>query len=436
MRKSSTIFPLAIALLAAACGSTDNPTSTPKFMGADNQSAILTFETTADVPLVGSSPDDLLKGYALSTTREQVELQVQHLYGTFSTHPDYVDNPGVIRGDDAAKTIKILGATASTQKGYAAVRYRFTDHAVFKKSLLSKGKTTIDFVLPRTPSTIYSPLCTDDHYTSIDDFWYFWNPFKDGCPITDDQLVHVTGHLTPIPNTTKTYPDYNALLGDNGNGRLLSIVMLVGIDENMSKADFGRQTFEEALTMLIDDGFALDTKRSTKFDKILVKSKPDFAAQVRLALLDQGSLDFVRAAKDGLENADLFIYTGHSGLGGYLPVDRFDQSSGGPLKLSPTKSQIFFFNGCTTYSYYNLEYFKAKNPRNGKAARRNLDIVTSAIGASFGLGPNYDVILIKSLTNNRRPSWQTIMNNMYEYDTSLSALTHVNGDEENPTTPR
>jgi len=46
-----------------------------------------------------------------------------------------------------------------------------------------------------------------------------------------------------------------------------------------------------------------------------------------------------------------------------------------------------------------------------------------------------DVAFLKSIATGQRPSWQTILDNIRKAEGSDSALSHVNGDEDNPHTP-
>ena len=66
---------------------------------------------------------------------------------------------------------------------------------------------------------------------------------------------------------------------------------------------------------------------------------------------------------------------------------------------------------------------------------KNLDIITTGIGAAFDVGAAVDVSFIKSVATGARPSWQTIINRIRAAEGEMSALTHVNGDEDNPGTP-
>lgn len=374
---------------------------------------------------------------------ELVNLQLQHMYGAFTTHPGFVDNPGIPSGE---YKVTLQGAQAAEDRGprYALITYAYDDIVVFAKGLFQGGGATrVQFVLPLDPVTIYSKgfpaanskinRCTDEHYNSEGDFWYFWNPYQDGCPISGDDLIAVQTDLSPMPVTHDTYPEYAKLYGDNGGGNTLQVSYLVGVDEGFSGGDLGKKTFQDAFAGLKTAGFKAteDTARRKK----LTLSAGGKNVVIEMQLLNPDSAAFAEQAVKGMKNSDIFLYDGHSGLGGYLSPERLEADSGQTLSLPKSKYQIFVFQGCSTYAYYNSAYFALKKTSSDPKGSKNLDIITTGIGAAFDVGAKVDVSFIKSVATGQRPSWQTILDNIRKAEGSASALSHVNGDEDNPKTP-
>lgn len=143
--------------------------------------------------------------------------------------------------------------------------------------------------------------------------------------------------------------------------------------------------------------------------------------------------EFLNLATAGLETADIFIYDGHSGLGSYMNLSRFEKHLGRPLKLPLNKSQIFYFNGCSTFPYYNAVYFALKRTTEDPVGSRHLDIITTSVGATFDVGARHDAAFLGGLLLGKYPTWQKILDEIYEVDPVESTLSHVNGDEDNPT---
>jgi len=303
--------------------------------------------------------------------------------------------------------------------------------------------------------------------------------------------VPVTAYLRHLRSTRIRFPDYDELYADGK----LTITYLVGIDEVMKdKCDLGVRSYFEAIKRLTvknpghyvttglgpeerkecekrDVYTAIDVAevsgfeivKNTARDKILKKVFIDYDGTstnpeelkkieviLRIVLVDpdnEGFVDLSMAAMqgdhaNGIEPSDIFIYDGHSGLGGYLSTERFEDHIVRKFKLPKKKNQVFYFNGCSTYSYYNADYIDVKKSAKelsddlldvAQDKSRYLDIVTTGIGAAFAVGAMHDVSFINNFTSGKRPSWQTILDDIYNTMPDYSALTHINGEGDNPT---
>lgn len=439
-RNKGLLICVAAVALNTSCRTVNNDGSSTKFYGADNQSGDMQFEAYIDVtvPKGISSKEQLFKDPARAQVMAMINKQIQHLYGTFSVHEEFENNPGIIEGKG---TPVLLDAKFDTAKQSARVTYSYKDRVVFKKKIFRGNDPKITFLMPRDPQTIYTKSldargynpCTDKDYNSEGDFWYFWNPKNEGCNIPDSELQKVTAKLTPKANTQKTYPDYAKILGDNGNGRLVKVMFLVGIDENFRRGDLGKKAYEDVRGMLVKNGFKL--AKSGPLKSFLTLKKDNYDVEINLQLMDPDSPEFLTTAAEGLESGDIFIYDGHSGLGSYLNLPRFEQHLGRRLKLPLEKSQIFYFNGCSTFPYYNADYFALKKSAQDPAGSRNLDIITTSVGATFDVGAGHDNAFLTGVLTGNFPTWQKIMDDIYAVDKAESTLSHVNGDEDNPTSP-
>jgi hypothetical protein len=438
--KKGYLLCITILLLNISCRTVNNDGSSTKFYGSDNQSGDMQFEAYVDVTVPKGivTKEQLFKEPARAHVMAMIKKQIQHLYGTFSLHDEFADNPGIIEGKG---TPILLDAKFDAPKQSARVTYAYKDRVVFKKKIMRGNDPKITFVMPRDPQTIYAKSldargfnpCTDTHYNGAGDFWYYWNPTQEGCNIPDSELQKVTAKLTPKANTNKTYPDYEKILGDNGNGRLVKVTFLVGIDENFRNGDLGKKAYEDVRVMLVKNGFKL--AKSGPLKSFLTLKKDNYDVEIDLQLVDPDSPEFLTTAADGLETGDIFIYDGHSGLGSYLNLPRFEKYLGRKLKLPLEKSQIFYFNGCSTFPYYNADYFALKKTPQDPAGSRNLDIITTSVGATFDVGAGHDSAFLTGVLMGKYPTWQKIMDDIYAVDKAESTLSHVNGDEDNPTSP-
>jgi len=410
-----------------------------RWYGADSRQARMRFNSYMYYELPedydGDVSDLLSDPYHSERIRELVDLQLQHMYGAFTTHPGFVDNPGIPSGD---YKMTLLGSEKAPEENYARIDYSYDDIVVFSSNLFSGGSSRIQFVLPRDPANVYKKgipsggrknRCTDEHYDSEGDFWYFWNPYQDGCPLDGGDLVAVQTDLKPIPMTRDTYPDYSRL----GRGGELKVVYLVGVDEGFQSGDLGRMTFNNAFEYLTEAGFEAGVNQARKKNLYFNNGRQNVS--VEMLLLNPDSPGFAVEAVRGMKTADIFIYDGHSGLGGYLNPERLAAYSGSALTLPREKYQIFVFQGCSTYAYYNSAFFRLKKTGSDPKGTKNLDIITTGIGAAFDVGAAVDSTFIRSVAMGDRPSWQTIMRRISKAEGENTALSHVNGDEDNPDSP-
>ena len=209
---------------------------------------------------------------------------------------------------------------------------------------------------------------------------------------------------------------------------------MVGIDEDFSDEDLGREAFNGDVDYLINLGYQVENRGRRQ---VSFKSGPnaEFDLDMNIYLVDQNNDQFDELAIDALETSDIFVYSGHSGLGGHLAPGRFEDFIGRKIKMPRDKYQILAFQGCSTYAYYNESYFDLKRSASDPSGSKNLDIITAGIGLLFESGPGQDAMILDSLLNGKRHSWQKIIRDVYAVDPESTALHQVNGDEDNPKTP-
>ncbi len=464
---------IASLLILTTCKKSSKNTSGLDYYGADSQEATLTFSARAEYISKDAVISNNARNYILN-------YQVKYLFGALKEHPgnkedgvnDFIKTPGV------PKTSHKLYLRSSGQENLpdGTIRhhwnYEFVDKVAFSKEFLKTGEKSLKLRLPKNPGYlaggVSSPTyskgmvgdknpCTDDHYQSEGDFWYFWNPYKEGCPkeVMDETIV-VDAKLVPDASTTLTYPEYARLLEDG----LLDITYVVGPDDSKEKeGDLGRAAFDKTFAVLTqgkaaaknstltmsagtrkflnsistEDDIVFKTLEDSKDMKVLYAFRKGKTVVIQMFFVDpkKESVDFYGVVRDAIISSDVFLYDGHSGLGGNLPVSRLYLEN--EAKFLKNKYQVLFFNGCSTYAYYNEQYFDQKRTPEIQSGTKNLDIVTTSIGAPWDVGADIDSIFILSLTSGFRPSWQKLMDDIFNVDPKKTALTQVNGDEDNPT---
>lgn len=429
------------------------------YYGRNSAEACLTFETQADVLIPGNPTAVSLNRQGLARTRalRQVDFQVRHLMGSFQSvsFTEEFGYPGVL---GESYDITFLKVAPGSEPGRTLLTYQFKGKVVFHKGAFrNRSERRVPIQLPLSPDLIYGHgvvgglnRCTDEHYNSEGDFWYFWDPELEGCPLRggSDHLVVVEGRLEAIPNTRLTYPEYDLLYGDNGNGDTLEIAVLIGYIGYVgdlrypNRHDDGAIGFRFVERKLREKGFEVTERRDAfresangrnvagiNFYRVLEKrvrrGGRDQLIRVRVLLADTAvnarDLTFHRYLIPAFAEADVLVYDGHSGLGSVL-----DLGSIPGLEFDPAKYQVFFVNGCSTYPYFNGRFVEAKG------GSRMLDVVTAGLPTfAYTTGPNV-VAFLDSFLDGKTKSYQRILQELERSNGDADTyLTGVSGDEDN-----
>ena len=284
------------------------------------------------------------------------------------------------------------------------------------------GQKYFDVFLPYDLDHYYDPNCTDPEEGRGSLFWYFYDPFQKGCeallqaPLARPVRLQLSA-LPDLPWGTHAWAHLDELRADNGNGDLFQITTINGFSDSGKKNDDGRVAYVELNQWFRDQGFQetivqrYQNRPIYQYEKTLHR-RDGSLIQLRVTrLLAETSLEtkgvtFAKFFKSAIKDADVVIYSGHSGAGVQLDLSLIEQRAG-PLEFIPEKNQIFFFDACSGYEYY-LDMFQGrKNP--GKLA-----VMTYGLSSLFGYENGTDKALFKYLFNldNDRPEWLEIMSEM------------------------
>lgn len=429
------------------------------YYGRNATEALLSFRAAVDVPfspratLADLNREGRLRQEALS----RLDTQIQHLMGTFQSvsFQQTFGYPGVL---GEAYNVRFLSITSGSLAGRRVLHYDFKGRVVFHKGAFRSGaERRVPVRLPLSPDLIYdmgivrgANRCTDPHYSGEEDFWYFWDPELRGCPLAGGSpaILTTVGALQPIPNTQLSYPEYDQLFGPNGNGDLVDAWVFIGYinDIDNYRRVNRRDDAVRALKFVDQDlrgrGFVLTEHRDAfreyadgrrvqginyfkVYERRVRTLGRDVVMRVNVLLADTdvGSRDrtFHRYLVPAMERGDIIIYDGHSGLGANVDLATLPN-----IRFNPRKYQIMFFNGCSSYPYFNGAFFRAKG------GTQHLDIVTSGLPTfSDSAGPNIVTFLDRFIDGEPR-SWQKILSELeVSNGQNGTYLTGVNGDHDN-----
>lgn len=431
-----------------------------KYFGATNVEAKLEYQAKIEINHAGKLSLSSLKRENANNEHifEEVRNQISHLIGHFSSQSfkEEVGFPGVL-----GEKIDFTFTKVENQSKQKILHYKASGKIVFHKSVFkSKKVAEIPLRMPLSAERTYElgmvggkNRCTDPHYNDIGDFFYFWDIDQEGCPLRGDdkEIVRVKAKLTQYENTKKTYPEYDRLYEKD----VLDIRILMGYIgdsislTNVNYKDDGYVSYKGKIDELKTGGFKI-SEQKTKFrltragDEIKgvnylttmtkqVKNQLGRTQTVQVTLYlgdtDLGTEDatFHQILIPAFQEADILVYDGHSGLGAnlgfdYLPEFTFDTTG---------KYQLFFINGCSSYPYFNGQFF-----RNKEGGSKNIDIITSGLSTYTYTSVTNTMAFIAPFIDGRLWSYQTLLRHMEVSNGDAGTyLTGVNGDEDNQFLP-
>lgn len=390
---------------------------------------------TAMVEIADDTPD-------LAIVPSYISRQLLYLAGPLQAAP----------AKSAAKSdgeVEVLGKHRDGKTGKLYVRYRYAGTFVLGNDLQQVVKVrlplNVDAIWDRSTEACFS-------WGSGYRIAYFWNPVGKGCPLVEgvDYLTTDAAIVAKRANTTSTAPAYERLADGRGEIR---IVLAFGADHDENgkiapdrNKDYNAANHADTRRFLLKQGFsgravAVDQRERECGTSKSLAASPGFVEEfvrqdggrrlvVRLlwgvANIGDESNAFFCMAKEAAERGSVFLYSGHSRVGG-LDLKYMGDQIGSPIRMNAGQYQIYGFFGCSSYSYYNLSYFAAKASSGDPDGTRNLAIITNGVTGSFGSMTDSTVKTLSPILDwsarGTRASWQQIIGS---YATSF--LTGVNGD--------
>lgn len=342
-----------------------------------------------------AASEDQILGYLL-------EKHVSHIFGSLAHNSTGIK--GVPKTDHEYLDLDV----ERTPEGYLYITYQYQGTVLLSDSV----GDTVSFFLPVDPINVYyygisnnSNPCTDAHYQSEGDFWYFWNPTQYGCKLQKGvHYVEVTAQLVKKDSSVVRYPEYDRLVQKSSDGfkNVIPVSLFFGLDKpdhdtNLEGgvSDANKSNVRAVIEWLLQAGYEemIPQTRSPIVDALLEangslyrwfkKETPEgqmlikiFFGRTGIDELADGATLFHSLYLDALAEDSVVMYAGHSGLGGHLNVDSlFDLYNRFEMRQD---YQILFFNSCSSYPYYNQMYFNKK-----AKGSKDLDIITNGLATYF-----------------------------------------------------
>lgn len=406
-------------------------TSTHAYYSADSYEGTVSFTAVAQI-------DDLLSP---ADTLVYINQQLLYLAGPLQAAPKK-------SGPKSDAQLTVLEKFRDSQTGKMYARYQYTGTFVLENAI----QGTVAIHLPYDFSTIFT-VSNDACFShgNVYRYAYYWNPVGAGCNLIAGQdYLTVQANISKKANTTNTYPSYERLTNTNGEIRA---ILVFGADQDANgyfppdtNKDWNAANFKAMRAELNRQGFSgrpvSQNVREQECGGKSLATAPGFVEEytrqdqgrnlvVRIfwgvANLGDESSAFYCLMKEAAEKSSVFLYNGHSRVGG-LDLSYMSSIIQQPIQMNINQYQIFGFFGCSSYGYYNLSYFAPKATNADPSGSQNLDLITNGIAGSFGAMADNNIKTLTPIFNwsrtGTKASWQQIMNSYSE-----KFLTGVNGDE-------
>lgn len=432
----------------------------------------------------------------LQELKSLIDYQIQFLMGSFASESfkkQTKDATATISKDYKIYLQQVTLSNLNTD--HLIIDYKFEGKVLVHRDFfgpagrLSKG--SIPVTLPLNPDTIYQMglrnirvpinhddpnserdwemfnLCTDDHYNSEDDFFYFWDPDRinrrgrtwryANCPLRGDKqnVIRTKGKLTRLKNSYQKYFEYDRLYSK----KKLKVSVFLGYLDDVKEysspnlKDPVLDGMHEIVEYLKENDFIVTTKKEYKrysskrgfYGKgpnvymTFIKKKiardvvkkgehnPTIDVEIELLLADTAIQGVDKAFHDhyrkALRYSDIVIYDGHSGLGANLDLELIK------ARLAPAnKYQIIYLNGCSGYPYFKDMYFDAK-----QGGSKNVDLILSGISTlSDTIGGNL-ISFMEGFLQGKTLNTSYILQKVEaaNFDINGSYLTGILGEEDN-----
>lgn len=430
---------LAAAFVAPSVFMVSARAATFYYTGSKSTEAVMTFHHSVEIRSARKPSQ--------KAARAAIIKQVDHLFGPMAE----ASKKAVPKGDHEISAISV---SAGAESGVFLAEYDYRGTIVLEKGPRAKYRVA----LPNDPETIYRAgfvgrknPCTDAHYQDEGDFWYFWNPENAGCKLVEGRdYTMVEATIERLANQKKTYPEYDRLV-ENGD---INVVLLMGMDEPAkardpnTSTDVNAKNFRAVKKALLAAGYESRVWTAADIGAVTGKKarKNPYVEEFTLTLkrarivmrvffgptgIDEESTAFHYFFKDAIENASVMMYDGHSGLGGHLDLAAIEQERGFRFAPSKDRYQIYFFNSCSSYTYYNSMFFDRKQTPSDEEGTKNLDILTNGLATYFEVMHDTNLALLKAIEawadRGTRQTYQSLAKKI-----DSDNLFGINGDQDNP----
>lgn len=272
---------------------------------------------------------------------------------------------------------------------------------------------------------------------SVVNLFYHYRPQRRNCNFSDDTIANrfafkLDASFSPSKlQTSNKSPEY-ARIWDDG---LLDILLVFAKDKigNRDYYDNGslsyyqtfkklNKTFDQLISSNVDFNWSLrnNMQRFIENEYLLEDNR---RVRLRILLVDRITIatsSEIEKIKKYSAEADYVMYNGHAGLGSN--IDRFMSL----VEFDKSKYQIYFLNGCDTFSYYpSSAMTKVERTNTGDKASKWVDLITNAMPSYFNSMASNTTKMVEALIDGK-VTYKEILKEIDDYQNAT-----VMGEEDN-----
>ncbi len=403
----------------------------PEYVGHNSSEAHVSFNAYLDLKQNNLSSKELKKKIYAST---------KYLVGPMKS----AKYPASLLGGYEVKVLQVEGRGEISR-----IHYNISGKMVLKKGIEGIYK----FYVLNNPSFARAKGKSCNNGQSP--YWYSWKPGTH-CELEagiDYQVVKM--NIKRIANTKRTYPEYKKLVSKNG---VMRIDLYFGMAQYDSfpwdpdqSTDANAYQFRSVRNYLLDLGYKLEVWSKDKIETIYKPTDSNYPhveeltfkgstakTKIRMFFADTGyshtSKAFHHFLQDGVKNADVVMYGGHSGLGANFNLPAIARKTGLNMDTNKKKYQIFVIESCVPYAYYTQMLHDWKKSKYDKSGTKFMDVFSTGgdVITFSDIGRDMKKLLFffhNYSDSGLQASYQEITSKIH----FNRALFGVSGDEDNPT---
>jgi hypothetical protein len=384
---------------------------------------------------IGFSYETEFETNAKGTVSDLMLSHAKFIYG-------YLQNESQVQAFGLTEGIEGVGAplwppklnvlSQTSVRGKTIVSYRAEGKILLNKrvasALVQKGHWSI--TMPYDLDHFFIKKCGSWDNKTPEDFWYSYDPYKKGCEALRRPPLakQVTLVIQALPTPPTLFSRLEELRGEGD--RIFLVSTIDGFDSDlMTPNDSGRVSFRTINRWLRSDGFSETIVSKGKdwaihrFDKALKRKDGKIIHVCILRFLGEveikepNSVAFAQFLINAIHDSDVVFYDGHSGYGLNLQLENLEARAKKPVVFNNAKRQLFFFDSCSSYSYFMPVFAANKKPG-------TLDFLSTGLETIIEQDIPIQLAFYRQIldVNGGSPTWNEVISKLEE---SLSGRTFM-----------